>query len=272
MSRLDVALWILGHPLLFGAGISASVVLAFALGRRLGRREPGSDEGGSLGLLDGAVFTLLGLLLAFTFSSAASRFDQRSSLTIDEANAISTARLRVDLVPADLRQPLLEEFERYIEARVASHAEAIDPAGYAEAFRRTEALQRAIWQQTMEAGRRPDALPAVNQQLVPALNSMFDIATTRTMAMATHAPPVLNLSLWIAALVATAVAGYSSQSVSRIRMVNLGGYAAMIALTLYLIVDFEYPRAGLIRVDAFDAVLRSQLTTAGREGGAAPTD
>jgi hypothetical protein len=272
MSRLDVALWILGHPLLFGAGLSASVALAFALGRRLGRREPGSDEDRSFGVLEGAVFALLGLLFAFTFSSAASRFDQRRNLIVAEANAISTARLRVDLVPADLRQPLLEAFEGYIEARVASNAEAIDPAGYAEAFRRTEVFQRAIWQQTMEAGRRLDALPAVNQQLVPALNSMFDIATTRTMAMATHAPPALMLSLWIAALFATAIAGYSSGSISRVRMLSVCGYATMIALTLYLIVDFEYPRAGLIRVDAFDAVIRSQLTTAGREGGAAPTE
>lgn len=259
MTRLDIALLILGHPLLFGAGLFISILLAFAAGRSLGRTAPDPDESNSFSLMDGAVFALLGLLFAFTFSSAAARFDQRRALIVEEANAISTARLRVDLVPADARQPLLDTFERYIQSRVASYEKATDPAGFAASFRRSEALQAEIWRQAVEAGRRPDALPAVNQQLIPALNAMFDIATTRGMAMATHAPAAVMISLWIAALLATAVAGFSSRASARVRWVSVAGYAAIVSLAIYLIIDFEYPRAGLIRVDDFDALIKSQL-------------
>lgn len=262
MTRLEVALWILGNPLLFGLGIFASIMLAFAVGRSFGRAAANPDDSNSFGLMDGAVFALLGLLFAFTFSSAAGRFDQRRALIVDEANAISTARLRVDLVPADARQPLLDSFDRYIQSRVASYEKATDPAGFAAAFARTEALQAEIWQQAIEAGRRPDALPAVNQQLIPALNEMFDITTTRAMAMATHAPAPVMISLWIAALVATAIAGFSSRASAHVRWASVAGYSAMISLSIYLIIDFEYPRAGMIRVDHFDAVIRSQVQAA----------
>jgi hypothetical protein len=38
--------------------------------------------------VDGAVFALLGLLIAFAFSGAASRFDARRQLIVQEANMI----------------------------------------------------------------------------------------------------------------------------------------------------------------------------------------
>jgi hypothetical protein len=45
----------------------------------------------------------MGLLLAFTFSGAASRFDLRRQQIIDEANNIGTAYLRLDLLAPEAR-------------------------------------------------------------------------------------------------------------------------------------------------------------------------
>jgi hypothetical protein len=101
------------------------------LGRSLGRLGPDSDSDDSFGLLDGAVFALLGLLFGFTFSSAASRFDSRRALIIEEASAISTARLRVDPVPAWARQSLIDSFDRHVRSRVASYEQTTDPSGFA---------------------------------------------------------------------------------------------------------------------------------------------
>ena len=41
---------------------------------------------------------MMGLLLAFTFTGAASRFDQRRELIVQETNSIGTAWLRLDLL------------------------------------------------------------------------------------------------------------------------------------------------------------------------------
>ena len=50
--------------------------------------------------MEGVIFGLLSLLIAFTFSGAASRFERRRDLIVQEANAIGTAYLRIDLLPA----------------------------------------------------------------------------------------------------------------------------------------------------------------------------
>ena len=87
------------------------------LGRRRRRLEPDAGEGG-VGTVEGAVFALLGLLLAFTFSGAASRFDARRDLITQETNAIGTAYLRIDLLPADHQPALRRAFADYVAARL----------------------------------------------------------------------------------------------------------------------------------------------------------
>ncbi len=81
----------------------AGMLLLLDIGRRIGARRRAQDAGGAgagTGAVEGAVFALLGLLVAFTFSGAASRFDARRALVVEEANAIGTAYLRLDLLPA----------------------------------------------------------------------------------------------------------------------------------------------------------------------------
>src|SRR5512147_455234 len=106
---------------LFAAGLFVGMILLLEFGRRLGRRREGKDEEGAragLGAVEGAVFALLGLLIAFTFSGAASRFDARRELIVEEANAIGTAYLRLDILPAGAQPALREKFRQYVETRL----------------------------------------------------------------------------------------------------------------------------------------------------------
>ena len=76
------------------------------VGRRIGRRRLQLDAEGAragVGVIEGSVFGLLGLLLAFTFSGAASRFDERRQLIVQEVHAIGTAWLRIDMLPPEAR-------------------------------------------------------------------------------------------------------------------------------------------------------------------------
>jgi len=107
---------------LFVVALFLVMLFLFETGRRIGRRQMTKDTEGSragLGAVEGAVFGLMGLLIAVTFSGAASRFDTRRQLIAEEANAIGTAYLRLDLL-ADGAQPALREnFRRYADARRA---------------------------------------------------------------------------------------------------------------------------------------------------------
>ena len=83
-----------------------------------------SDAG--LNALDGAVFALMGLLIAFTFSGAASRFEVRRALIVQETNDIGTAYLRLDLLPADAQPALRQDFRDYVDARLKFYASLTD--------------------------------------------------------------------------------------------------------------------------------------------------
>src|SRR5688572_11955515 len=94
------------------------------LGRRLAlRRARGlaGKEEPDFSALSGAVFGLLGLLIAFTFSGAAARFEDRRHLVVQEANALGTAYLRLDLVEPEGRAALKEKFRRYVDLRLLAY-------------------------------------------------------------------------------------------------------------------------------------------------------
>src|SRR5215510_412756 len=103
---------------LLAGGLFFGMLIFLEVGRRIGLRKIARDPAGAdtgLSVIDGAVFTLLGLIVAFTFSGAASRFDVRRQLIVEEANAIGTAYLRVDLLPPDAQPALRDRFRRYLD-------------------------------------------------------------------------------------------------------------------------------------------------------------
>src|SRR5512132_3163318 len=90
---------------LIAAAFFVSSMFLLNYGRRLGLRYLQKDAGTMTGLttVEGAVFALMGLLLAFTISGALQRFDDRRQLVIQEANAASTAHDRLALFEVKLR-------------------------------------------------------------------------------------------------------------------------------------------------------------------------
>ena len=232
-------------------------------GRRIGNRRLANDAEGArtgTGAIEGAVFALLGLLIAFTFSGAASRFDTRRNLVVEEVNAIGTAYLRLDLLPADAQPALRDLFRRYVESRLEAYRKLPNvEAAKAELVRSTQ-LQEEIWTQAMTAGRMEGAPPSATMLLLPALNQMIDITTTRTMATQLHPPTIIFALLFGLALASALLAGYGMAGGTSRNWLHMIGFAAVMAVAVYVIIDIEYPRLGLIRVDAFDQVLADLLT------------
>jgi hypothetical protein len=91
--------------------------------------------------------------------------------------------------------------------------------------------------------------------LLPALNQMIDITTTRTMALQLHPPLIIFGMLFLVALASALLAGYSMAGGKDRKWIHVIGFALVIAITVYVILDIEFPRFGLIRVDAFDQAL-----------------
>jgi hypothetical protein len=244
------------YAMLFAGGIFVTMLLLVEAGRRLGKRHAarvGAESRAGLGLVDSAVYALLGLMIAFTFSAAFSRFDTRRNLIVQEANAIGTAYLRIDLLPADVQPRVRELFRRYLDSRLATYQKLPDVDAALKEYENTSRLQQEIWTEAVE-GTREMASPAPAQLLLSALNEMIDITTTRLMATRLHQPTVVFAMLGILSLSAALLAGYGMASGKRSTIHNLL-FATVVAVTIYLIIDLEYPRLGLIRVDEVDQVL-----------------
>ncbi len=228
------------------------------VGRRIGIARLARDPEGltkGAGAAEAAVFGLLGLLIAFTFSGAASRFEDRRHLIVAEANAIGTAYLRIDLLPADAQPEMRQLFRRYLDVRLATYQDAKDRTATKARLAEGAALQGDIWTKALTACQRPDAPAQAAMLLLPALNEMIDITTTRAMATQNHPPLVIFLLLGGLSLVGALLVGYGTSANKDRSWFHTVVFAAILSLTVYVIVDLEFPRLGLIRVDAADQVL-----------------
>lgn len=243
-------------PLLCGCLFFGMLVL-METGRRIGARRLLTDPEGAragAGAVDGAIFALLGLLIAFTFSGAAARFDARRHLVVQEANNIGTAWLRIDLLAADA-QPLMRDlFRQYLDSRLETYRKLPDIDAARAELAKSVKLQQEIWTQAVRAGRESGSQPA-NVLLLPALNAMIDITTTRTMSAQMHPPLIIFVTLAVLALAGAMLVGFSMAGGKSRSWLHIVGFAAVMAASVYVIIDIEYPRFGLIRVDAIDQVL-----------------
>ena len=243
--------------ILFFSFFFVGTMLALELGRRMRLREIRDKhdvEPARFNIVDGAVFGLMGLLLAFTFAAAGTRFETRRQLLVAEANDIGTAWLRLDLLPDSARHPLQASFRQYLDARLAGYRALPDTLAAMREFNRATELQQVIWSAAVAA---TEAAPTVAPSLLllPALNDMFDIATARIAAMRAHLPGVIFGLLFLLVLCCSVLAGYGMTHSGPRNWLHAVGFATVFVITLYVIVDYEYPRWGFVNLMSFDRPL-----------------
>jgi len=201
------------------------------------------------------VFGLPGLIIAFTFAGAESRFEHRRHLITEEANAIGTAYLRMDLLPVVTRSEMKALFLRYIETRLAAFRSVEDAAATKAILEISAALQGEIWQKSVIACDRPEASRHAGILAFAALNTLIDITTTRATANIDHPPIVILLLFFALSLIGSLLVGYIMSLNNRRHWLHPLAFAVMVSLTVFVILDIEFPRRGLVRVDLADKPL-----------------
>lgn len=110
----------------------AIVLASLEGGYRLGiyrHKRSESEKELPVGEMVAATLGLLAFLLAFTFSFAASRYENRKQLVLDEANAVGTAWLRAGL----LTEPESAESRSLLREYVAVRVEGVSTGDLATA-------------------------------------------------------------------------------------------------------------------------------------------
>jgi MFS family permease len=229
----------------------AAMMIAYEAGRHLHRRlrkyadakENGtSDESYTMS----GVFGLLALLMAFSFSLALNRYEERRHLVIEEANALSTFASRLSLLPQADRTVLRHEATTYAAARFEVGAgETGDPArpALARALAAHERLSSDLY---AALARFPaDARTTV---LVQAFNPLGDIATERRAARNAHLPGLVLGLLALYCVVGGLMLGYLVAGAGAHHHAIAGAFFLLLAFAFATILDLDRPRGGMILV------------------------
>lgn len=229
--------------------IFAAIIGLYLFGHRLRirviRNNPDQSKS-EHGPINGTLLALLGLLLAFTFSMSNSRYDSRRQLVIEEANDIGTVILRTDIYPDSMRQLLRENLKEYVEARIAFYQAGMDVEKVTEHYLHADAIGKKIWSITAHYAKS-DNITTRTSELIPALNAMIDITTTRRAAGESTIPDSIMHFLFILCFCSAFLLGYDQKS--KIDWIVVVGFATMLSATIFTIIDLDRPRGGLINMD-----------------------
>jgi hypothetical protein len=243
--------------------VCSLVLLNFGrhLGVRYLQRQKGAGSMAGLTTVEGAVFALIGLLLAFTISGALQRFDERRQLVVQEANAVSTAYDRLSLLESGVANNLQTKLKDYVRARIDLYRMPHDFS----LWQRTELfspqqqdkilnLKTQVWNATV-AACPPAGFQPVCGQALPALSNAFEIARLRVGASEKHPPQIVYAMLFGLGLGGSLLAGFGMAAASARSWIHMVVFAGTLTVALYAVTDMEYPRLGLIRIESFDHFL-----------------
>jgi hypothetical protein len=246
-------------PLTFALCMLFGMLLFLGIGRRIGiywiSRSPDKTKP-SFSSIEGPVYALFGLLLAFTFSGAPARLDVRRQLIAQEANAIETAYLRIDLLSPDSQDAMRQRFRDYLDTRLAAYKKLPDVDAAMAELAVSERMQKEIWAESLSASGRSGANPEAAKLMLPALNEMISITRSRLAAGLIHPPFAIFFLLLLISLVISALAGFAVADHPQGSWLHVIAYAVIPAVVVFIILEIEYPRMGVLPVvSSLDRVL-----------------
>jgi hypothetical protein len=234
------------HPLLLFVVSFVGLWLAAWVGAALFHRvRPQIDsQREDYGVVQGAVLTLLALIVGFTFSMAVSRYDQRKNLEEEEANAIGTEYLRVGFLPAADAANARALLVAYLEQRILYYTTR-DAPELAQIDDRTAKLQNDLWS-AVEPAARAQPTPVMTAVAV-GMNDVLNSQGYTAAAWLNRIPDGAWDLLGAISLCSMMVVGAGARA-SRVRFGLFVILPLVLSISLFMIADIDAPRRGVIQV------------------------
>ena len=232
---------------------------ASALGVLAGRylRENSETYREPIGVLQGALLGVVGLILAFGLSLAVGRYQDRRADVVTDANTIGTAYLRAQTITEPQRTSSLALLRTYNDLAIRVTYEIPGTAAIRATSAQQGQLQRRLWRlagETLNARPR-DSAPRL---YLESLNDMIDHQTVRLSGLNNRVPdPVLWLELLGAAVALGLLALYLS--VLGKGLVPIVVAAVIVSFLVFVTFDLDRPTRGLIQIPA--TPLRAEKAT-----------
>ena len=246
--------WLLALVLagiLFGA-----TFLGLVAGRSLSHHRDTLRE--PFGVVQAALLTLVGLILAFGLAMAVARYEARRTAVVDDANAIGTAYLRAQTLQEPVRSLSLPLFVQYTDQSIRLARTVPGSRAHVRALAAESVLQRRLWGL---AGKALDAQPiqSAPRLYVESLNEMIDMQTTRVSGLNNRVPPAISIVQVLGAAMALGLLALYLAMLSR-GVVTVLLAAGLLTLLLFVTFDLDRPARGFIKVSAAPLVaLRASM-------------
>jgi len=237
LSSLELALILIA--IVFGATALGVVLGRAARNRSEHLREP-------LGVLQGALLSLVGLVLAFGLALAVGRYESRRAAVVDDANAIGTTYLRAQTLAEPMRTQSLDRLRRYTDTSIRLSGEVPGSAGSRDAIADGDRLHRELWRLAGQAlvDAPVDSAPRL---YLETLNELIDMQTVRLAGLNNRVPgPVLTVEVVGAAIALGLLTFYLSLLGRGVTTVVLA--AGLVTMLLFVTFDLDRPTRGLIEV------------------------
>lgn len=196
---------------------------------------------------------LLALILAFSFSMANTRYDTRRSLAIEEANAIGTVILRTEVLPDSIQKKLKTNLKNYVEERIAISEAGTDLKTILIHLNKSEEIGKLTWKHVTDFSKVNPELVNTSE-IIPAMNEMFDVATSRRAAGEANIPASIQWFLLILCVFSTLLLGYERKN--KLDWVIVIGFSLALSITIFSIFDLDRPRSGLVTMDEANSKIK----------------
>jgi hypothetical protein len=238
--------------MLIAGALLVAMLLVIEAGYRFGRaheREEPPMAKAHVNAIQASLLGILALLLGFTFSSALQRFDARSEAAIAEANTLSTAWQRADLLPGPHRARARAALREYLDIRIVADDLTMDNYKGVTALRvDTTRSQARLWEIARQAVL-DDPDPVRTGLYAEAVNALVDAYVLRNAALDRRVPEVVLFLLMGTFLMAGVVVGFATGVAGHRPSLASHVMVALIAVLVFIILDLDRPRRGLVQVD-----------------------
>lgn len=229
-----------------------AMIMLNEVGFRIGRFVQSSTDSevkSLTGSIQASILGLLALLLGFTFSMSMQRYDNRSMALIDEANAIGTAILRVQLLPEKFRDEADRLFQEYVGLRIDIGQIDLTKTEERDKYNNKIAnVQDKLWSLAISA-TEIDPRPVTTGAFVKSLNDVIDSQGKRNALLRMQVPEVVLLLLFVVFISSGAILGYSAGLSGKRMIAPIVLVSILITLIVFIIIDLDRPKRGLIQVD-----------------------
>jgi len=220
-----------------------SVEIGYRIAKRRRQRAKDHTEAPTAPIV-AAVLGLLAFLVAFTFGSAASRFEERRQTVLAESNAISASYLRAQMLPDPMSANARDLLRQYVDIRL----KGVQPGQFAEAIAKSEDLHRQLWSQAVAAAQKERS--PMTSLFMSSLNDVFALHEKRiTAALYNRIPAGIWIGLYVLLSLAMSVMGYYEGMSGTRHTLAVFGMVLAFSTVFALIADLDRPGRGLLEVN-----------------------